>query len=203
MKHKEVNHSINPQLNNVLPVTTGSFRESRKSRGGAKNQEVPVHGALLLDELEELFLASTGIPEWVTAEEYTPMLFDDESHSTLTPTYTTHSISTSSGTTQIQSTKKRSPKKKQTSTTTASLNENKVTHRVATRSPDHPTEPIMADPPTPLVEDVGPVSVETDGALIPEEHAENRPNSKKNKQSSRSQGIVHCFRNLFKPSSYS
>ncbi|KAK3511040.1 hypothetical protein QTP70_029223 [Hemibagrus guttatus] len=184
-----VSHSINPQLNEVLTVNTGSFRENRRIRGGAKNQKVPFPDALPLDDVEEILSAPTEKPNWVTVEAYAPMMFDDEPHDTLAPTYPTHSISTSSGTTVTQSTKKRVPKRKpvltqSSSTTTANVSKNEVTHfsQVDTRT----TEPMMAEPPTLLVEDVGPVSMDTDSAS--EELAENRPNSKKIKQSHRIKG---------------
>lgn len=187
-----VSHSINPQLNEVLTLTTGSFRESRRIRGGAKNQEVPFQDALPLDDVEEILSATTGKPNWVTVEEYTPMMFDDEPHDTLAPTYHTQSISTSSGTTVTYSTKKRAPKRKPvltqpSSSTTANVSKNEVTR--FSRVDTLPTELMMAEPPTPLVEDVGPVSMDTDGSS--EELVENRPNSKKIKQSHRMKGTVH------------
>ncbi|GAA6091944.1 uncharacterized protein zgc:66455 isoform X1 [Tachysurus ichikawai] len=180
-----VSHKINPQMNEVLTATTGPFRESRRIRGGAKNQKVPFLGAVPLDDVERVS-APTGKPNWETVNKYTPM-YDDEPHDSLAPTYTTVSIFTSSGTTK--STKKRVAKRKpvltQSSTTTVNGTKNEVPHfsQVATQNPDHPSEPMKAEPPTPLLEDVGPVSVETDDAS--EELAENRPNSKKIQQSLR------------------
>lgn len=188
-----VSHKINPQMNEVLTATTGPFRESRRIRGGAKNQKVPFLGAVPLDDVERVS-APTGKPNWETVNKYTPM-YDDEPHDSLAPTYTTVSIFTSSGTTK--STKKRVAKRKpvltQSSTTTVNGTKNEVPHfsQVATQNPDHPSEPMKAEPPTPLLEDVGPVSVETDDAS--EELAENRPNSKKIQQSLRIKGTVHVL----------
>ncbi|MCI4393916.1 hypothetical protein PGIGA_G00162920 [Pangasianodon gigas] len=205
VEHIGVSHGISPQLNEFLTPTTGSFREIRKIRGGAKNQEVPFHGALPqddVDEVDELVSVPTGIPNWITVEKYTPMLFDNGPHGphTLAPTYTTHSFSTSTGTTLTRYTKKRAPKRKpvlaQSSTTTATVNKNEVTHfsQMASQTPDDPTEAKIVEPSTPLVEDVGAVSMEmlkTNGAATlqaaSEEHVgglvETRPNSKKIKQS--------------------
>ncbi|MCJ8748123.1 hypothetical protein PDJAM_G00161410 [Pangasius djambal] len=199
VEHIGVSHSISPQLNEILTVTTGSFGEIRKIRGGAKNQEVPFQDDL--DEAEELVSVPTGIPNWITVGKYTPMLFDNGPHGphTLAPTYTTHS-STSTGTTLTRYTKKRAPKRKpvfaQSSTTTATVNKNEFTHfsKMASQTPEDPTEAKIAEPPTPLVEGVGVVSMEmlkTDGAATlqaaSKEHVrglvEDRPNSKKIKQS--------------------
>lgn len=194
VEHMGVSHSINPQLNEIPTVTTGSFREIRKIRGGAKNQEEPFPGALPQDdvddeETDELVSVPTEIPSWISVEKYTPM-FDDGPH-TLAPTHTTHSTSTSTVTTRTQSTKKRALKRKQ-STATAAVKKNELTHftQVSTQTPDEPAEAKMAEPSAPLVEDVGAVSMEMlkiDGALtLPAasgEHvgglAENRTNSTK------------------------
>lgn len=211
-EHMGVSHSINPQLNEVLTDTTGSFREIRKVRGGAKNQEVPFHGAVPQDDdidvIDELVSVPTGVPNWITVEKHTVMLSDDGPHGphTLAPTYTTHSISTSTGTTLRQSTKKRAPKRKpvvaQSSTKTATVNKRKVAHfsQVATRTPDDPAEAKMAEFSTPLVEGVGAVSMEmlkTDGAAS-EDHvggdlSDNRPDSKKIKQSHGIKGTVCLY----------
>lgn len=192
-----VSHSINPQINDVLAATAGTFRESRKIRGEAKHRKVAVHGALPQadpEEVEELVSAPTEIPNWMTLEKYAPVLFDDGPHGahTLAPTYTTHSFSTSTGTTPTQSTKKRSPKRKpiltQPSTTTSTS--------------DEPTKA------TPLVENFAGVSMEilkTDGATLfqaaSEEHVgglvEKKPNLKKIKQSQGLEGTVLCvFKDL-------
>ncbi|XP_017313604.1 uncharacterized protein zgc:66455 isoform X2 [Ictalurus punctatus] len=206
VEHTGVSHSINPQLNEIPTVTTGSFREIRKIRGGAKNQEEPFPGALPQDdvddeETDELVSVPTEIPSWISVEKYTPM-FDDGPH-TLAPTHTTHSTSTSTVTTRTQSTKKRALKRKQ-STATAAVKKNELTHftQVSTQTPDEPAEAKMAEPSAPLVEDVGAVSMEMlkiDGALtLPAasgEHVgglvENRTNGTK-----RTHGIKDCSKLL-------
>lgn len=191
-EHVEVSRSINPQLNEVLTSTTGYFREIRKVRGEAKNQEPPFHGVVPKDnddEVEELVSVPTAIPNWITVEKYTPMLFDDGPHGphSLAPTYTTHSISTPTGNMLKQSTKKRAPKRKP----------------VLAQSPT--TTTTSADPTaaTPLVEDA--VSMEMlkpEGATTlqaaSEEHVggvvENKPNSKKIMQSHGIEGAVCLLR---------
>lgn len=176
VKHAGVRDVIDRQLNEVLAATTGSFREIRKIRGEAKNQEAPFHGDSRQEDVAEWVSLPTGIPNWTTVEKYTTM-FDDGPH-TLVPAYTIHSIRT----TLKQSTKKRAPKRKTqlsaTTTTTAG-----------------PTKA------TPLVEDIGAVSVEmlkNDGVptfppaseKLLDSLVESKPNSEKMKQSHEIKGTV-------------
>lgn len=186
-----VSHSFKTEPNNDLAATTGSFRESRKIRGEAKNCGVPSHGALPQNGVNEVDELVPGPTNWVPVEEYAPMLSDGGPHGsyTPTPTPTTHSISTSTGTTLKRPTKKRAPKRK----------------------------PILAQPPTTtatsadiseamsLVEDVGAGSMEilkTDAATTSraasEEHVgglvEKKPNSKKIKQSYGIKGTACLFK---------
>lgn len=179
VKHAGVGDGIDRQLNEVLAATTGSLREIRKIRGEAKNQEAPFHGDPRQVDVDEWVSVPTGIPNWTTVEKYTTM-FDDGPH-TLLPAYTIHSTRT----TLKQSIKKKAPKRKPvlaqpsaTTTTTAG-----------------PTKA------TPLVEDIGAVSVEMlkdDGVptfppaseKLLDSLVESRPNSEKMKQSDEITGTV-------------
>ncbi|KAF5894807.1 ELMO domain-containing protein 2, partial [Clarias magur] len=158
-EYVEANHSIIPQVNEILAVDAGSFRESRKIRGQeAKNQDVPFHGELAQEEEddEELVSLPTGIPNWITMEQYTPVWFDgpDSPHNPA-PTYTAHTILTSAGTALTQSTKKRVRKRKpglgQSFPTKATMKKNEVAHfsQVASSSED-PTESTMTEPTVPM-----------------------------------------------------
>ncbi|KAI5625923.1 hypothetical protein C0J50_14477 [Silurus asotus] len=169
-KHVEVS-DISPPLNEILTVTTGSFKEIRKIRGETKDQE-PFHSTLLQDDEDEvenqLVSVPTGIPNWITVKQ----LFDHEPQAS-----TTQSTSTS---TTKQSTRTRAPKRK-LSTTMASMNKTDVINFSHLATPDVPK---VTKTPTPSIEDIRAVSKEM---LDYEEHAgglaKNKTNSKKIKQS--------------------
>ncbi|TSK18030.1 hypothetical protein Baya_1410 [Bagarius yarrelli] len=172
--------------NEVLAVTAGSFKESRRIRGNAN--QVPFDAALPLDDVEELILVSTEKPNWVTTPKYTSMIADHKPHGpeTLALSHPTHSIFTSTGTTLTRSTKKKSPKRKTvftlSTTTMANVNKNELTHisQVTTQQPDHSTEAMAVELP---VKDVAPVSLKTDGVQLDSvEFTKNRSNSKKVEQ---------------------
>lgn len=190
-EHVGVSHSSDIQPNNVLTDTTGPFRESRKIRGEAKKHDVSFHGASSQnddydDDIDEMGSVPTEIPNWVPYEENTPMFVDGSPGPyTLTPTYTTHSTSTSTATPLKQSTKKRVTKRKPVHT---------QSYTTTNKSSPDPTEA------TSLVED-GAVSMEmlkTDGVTSLqdafEEHVgelvEKNPNSKKAKQSYEIKGMI-------------